>query len=148
MFFLVQLLVGSALIAITVVIHIMGIVGLVRLLANWVPHLGSSTSYLGMLELLIITVVGLVLLHTAEIWVWAVFYMLIGEFAEIHRALYFSTVTFSTLGYGDIVLTDRWNLVSSFEAVNGVILFGISTAFVFSVIQKIHANITGSGNKP
>ena len=139
MFFLLQLLVGSTLISLTVAIHILGIIGLIRLLAGWVPRLGARTSYFGMLELLIITVVALFLLHTLEIWTWALFYMLIGEFGDLHRALYFSTVTFSTLGYGDITLTDRWQLVSSFEAVNGVILFGISTAFVFAVIQKLYA---------
>jgi len=146
--FLLQLLVGSFLISVTVIIHIMGIVGLIRLLSSWAPRLGPRTSYLGMLEILIMTVVALFLLHTLEIWAWAIFYMAIGEFADLHRALYFSTVTFSTLGYGDITLTDRWNLVSSFEAVNGVILFGISTAFVFAVIQKIYAAVAKGDGKP
>lgn len=140
--FLIQLSVGSLLIAATVIIHIMGIVGLIRFISSWIPRLGSRTSYVGMLELLTLTVIALFLLHTLEIWIWAVFYMLCGEFTDLGRALYFSTVTFSTLGYGDITLTDRWRLVSSFEAVNGVILFGISTAFVFAVIQRIYATVS------
>jgi voltage-gated potassium channel Kch len=55
----------------------------------------------------------------------------------MERALYFSTVTFTTLGYGDITLQERWQLLSSFEAANGIILFGVSTAFVFVAIRKL-----------
>ena len=125
-------------IALTVVIHTLGIIFLIRLLSRWAPRLRPSASYLGMLETLTLTVVALFFLHTLEIWAWAALYMLVGEFSDIQRALYFSTVTFSTLGYGDITLQDHWQLISSFEAVNGVILFGVSTAFVFAVIQKIY----------
>jgi len=141
LFFLLQLAVGTALISVTVIVHISGLVGILKLTAGWAPRLGPKTSFIGMMEPLLIMVVGLFLLHTLEIWIWAVFYILLGEFSDIHRALYFSTVTFSTLGYGDIVLTDRWDLVSSFEAVNGIILFGISTAFAFSFLQRVHAAI-------
>ena len=55
----------------------------------------------------------------------------------MQSALYFSTVTFTTLGYGDITLQERWKLLSSFEAVNGIVLFGVSTAFVFAVLKRL-----------
>ena len=61
----------------------------------------------------------------------------LGEFESLERALYFSTVTFTTLGYGDLVLNVRWQLLSGFEAVNGIILFGVSTAFVFAVMRRM-----------
>ena len=64
--------------------------------------------------------------------------MWLGEFDSLEPALYFSTVTFTTLGYGDITLTEGWRLLSAFEAANGIILFGVSTAFVFAMIQKIY----------
>lgn len=139
---LVELAVGAFLISLTSSVHILGIVGLVRIVDAWKIHQGVKHGYGVLLEVLIISVVGLFLLHTAEIWVWAAFYRFVGEFAELHRALYFSTVTFSTLGYGDITLSDRWQLVGSFEAVNGVILFGISTAFLIAVIQKSYVEAT------
>ena len=56
----------------------------------------------------------------------------------MESALYFSTVTFTALGYGDNTILPRWRLLSSFEAANGVILFGVSTAFVFAVIQRMY----------
>jgi voltage-gated potassium channel Kch len=85
-------------------------------------------------------------LHTLEIWSWAALYLWVGEFVDWQRALYFSTVTFSTLGYGDITLQDKWQLVSSFEAVNGIILFGVSTAFIFAVIQKLYQSASKPGD--
>ncbi len=75
--------------------------------------------------------------HTLEIWSWAFLYLRLEQFESMERALYFSTVTFTTLGYGDITLVERWQLLSSFEAANGIILFGVSTAFVFAVMRKL-----------
>jgi voltage-gated potassium channel Kch len=90
-----------------------------------------------MTSILVITIVGIFIVHTVEIWIWAVLYRWLGEFESMERALYFSTVTFTTLGYGDITLHERWQLLSSFEAANGIILFGVSTAFVFGAIRKL-----------
>jgi hypothetical protein len=81
-----------------------------------------------------------------EIWFWALFYLWIGEFAELERALYFSTVTFSTLGFGDITLQDRWQLLSSFEAMNGIILVGVSTGLIFAIIQKLYKSAMKMGD--
>jgi voltage-gated potassium channel Kch len=142
----VQILIGSLMIALTVVIHILGIIFLIRLLTSWVPRLRPAQSYLGMVEILVVTVLAMFFLHTLEIWSWAALYLWVGEFVDWQRALYFSTVTFSTLGYGDITLQDKWQLVSSFEAVNGIILFGVSTAFIFAVIQKLYQSASKPGD--
>jgi voltage-gated potassium channel Kch len=144
--FLVQILIGSLMITLTVVIHILGIIFLIRLLTSWVPRLRPAQSYLGMVEILVVTVLAMFFLHTLEIWSWAALYLWVGEFVDWQRALYFSTVTFSTLGYGDITLQEKWQLLSSFEAVNGVILFGVSTAFIFAVIQKLYQTATKPEN--
>jgi voltage-gated potassium channel Kch len=142
----VQILIGSLMIALTVVIHILGIIFLIRLLTSWVPRLRPAQSYLGMVEILVVTVLAMFFLHTLEIWSWAALYLWVGEFVDWQRALYFSTVTFSTLGYGDITLQDKWQLVSSFEAVNGIMLFGVSTAFIFAVIQKLYQSASKPGD--
>ena len=65
-----------------------------------------------------------------------------GNFEAMERALYFSTVTFTTLGYGDITLLPRWQLLSAFEATNGIVLFGVSTAFVLTVLQRSYRSYT------
>ena len=76
--------------------------------------------------------------HIVEIWIWAGFYLSLDEFNSFSDALYFSTSTFTTVGYGDIVLSEKWRLISSFQAANGFILFGWSTAFIFEIMSKLY----------
>ncbi len=132
-----QILIGSAMIALTMMIHIAGIIGLIACFKIWRTRIEGNRSYTAMTSILVITIVGIFIVHTVEIWIWAVLYRWLGEFESMERALYFSTVTFTTLGYGDITLQERWQLLSSLEAVNGIILFGVSTAFMFAAIRKL-----------
>jgi len=73
-----------------------------------------------------------------EVLVWAVTYLALNAVQGFEKALYFSSVTFTTLGYGDIVLQERWRLLASFEAANGIIMFGWTTAIVVAVVQRIY----------
>jgi len=70
--------------------------------------------------------------------IWAFGYMLLGAIEKLEPAFYFSLVTYTTLGYGDITLTENWRLLASFEAANGIIIFGWSTAIVMAVVQKLY----------
>lgn len=72
-----------------------------------------------------------------EIWLWAGMYRLLGALSDLEEALYFSTVTFTTLGYGDVVLQSSWRLLASFQAVNGIIMFGWTTAVIVALVQRI-----------
>ena len=73
-----------------------------------------------------------------EVFVWALVYMWVGVFQKMEAALYFSTVTFTTLGYGDILLDEKWRLMAAFEAANGIIIFGLTTAVVVGVVQLLY----------
>jgi voltage-gated potassium channel len=132
-----DLAIGTAMIALSVVIHIVGLVILIAVLKVRVPVVMRRHFHIGLTRVLVFTVVGIFFLHTIEIWAWAALYLQIGEFETLSRALYFSTVTYTTLGFGDIVLRPEWQLTSSFEAANGIILFGVSTAFVFAVLRRL-----------
>jgi hypothetical protein len=85
-------------------------------------------------------VLWLFLATIIEVWLWAVLYVLLDAFQSIETAVYFSTVTFTTLGFGDIVLEDEWRLLSAFEAANGLLMFGWSTALVFVGVQWTFEN--------
>ncbi len=73
-----------------------------------------------------------------EVWSWAMLYWVLGALAPLEKAIYFSTVTFTTLGYGDITLDETWRLLSSFEAANGLLMFGWSTALVFAAVKWVY----------
>ena len=73
-----------------------------------------------------------------DVTLWATFYYLGGALPSFEEALYFSTVTFTTDGYGDIVLGREWRQLATFEAVNGWIIFGWATALIMAVIQRLY----------
>lgn len=86
-------------------------------------------------------VILIIMLATlAESAVWAICYIQIGSFERLEEAMYFSLVTYSTLGYGDIILDQTHRLLGAFEAANGVIMMGWSTAIVVAVIQRVYAS--------
>jgi len=133
------ILIGGGLVAATVVIHGLGTTGLVRYLASEFLDKNRSWSSQRVLYALIIAAVVLVFLHAVEIMVWAGVYKAlvpVGELADLETAVYFSFVTFTTLGYGDITLSEGWRLLSGIQALNGILLVGWSTALMFAVVQK------------
>jgi hypothetical protein len=73
-----------------------------------------------------------------EVLLWAYTYRLLDAIDGFQKAFYFSMVTFTTLGYGDIVLQERWRILSSFEAANGIIMFGWTTAIVIAIVQRLY----------
>jgi hypothetical protein len=89
-----------------------------------------------------LTIVALVILfafvaHLIEIALWAEVLVLCGEFQEFATAFYCSAVNYTTLGYGDLLLTPSWRLLGPLEATNGALMFGVSAAMVFTVIQRL-----------
>jgi len=83
-------------------------------------------------------VLWLFLATVLEVWAWAVLYLVISAAGSVEEAAYFSTTTFTTLGYGDITLDEKWRLLSSFEGANGLLMFGWSTALIFAAVQRVY----------
>ena len=131
--------IGASLIAITVVIHGVGTTLLVSHLSRRFLDESGEIRPGRVLISLIDTAVVLVFLHVTEILVWAGAYWSLvpeNELATLEKAVYFSFVTFTTLGYGDITLSEGWRLLSGIQALNGILLVGWSTALIFSVVQR------------
>ena len=80
----------------------------------------------------------MLLLHTVEVVLWATAYRTFvpDELESFEEATYFSFVTFTSLGYGDITLSSKWRLLSGIEALNGILLAGFSTALLFGVLAR------------
>ena len=132
-----QLLIGTFLIAVTVVIHAVGTITMIPVIRRLVIYAIGQRGEASRVGYTIVVVLWLFLLHTAEVWIWAAAYLHLTELPDLESALYFSTACFTTLGFGDLVLDPQWRLLSALEAANGILLFGWSTAFLFAVVRRI-----------
>jgi hypothetical protein len=79
----------------------------------------------------------IVLLHIAEISVWALFYLWRDAMPDLPSAMYFSAVTYTTTGYGDLVLAEGWRLLGAVEALTGILMCGWSTGFFFAIVNRL-----------
>lgn len=88
-----------------------------------------------------IVVIGVMLLlllgNLAQIGIWALLFMFLGEFDQFKEAFYHAAVNFSTLGYGDIVMSPEHRVLGPLEAVNGVLMIGVSTAVLMAALQDV-----------
>ena len=99
----------------------------------------------------VIIVFGLFALHGVEIWTFALFYRAVGAVPTLESALYFSSITYGTIGYADDLVTHQWRLVAAFEGIAGIILLGWSTAFFVRLLGRIgprYAPSPGSWSAP
>jgi voltage-gated potassium channel len=136
---LMLLLVAVLLIALTVVLHAMGTTYWIRYaVRRYGDHNGNFKPHTA-LPAVMWTAIVLILLHVVEVTLWALTYVLLpgDQLDTFEKSLYFSVVSFTTLGYGDITLTDsEWRLLSGIEALDGILLVGWSTALLFIVVQR------------
>ena len=133
---LLQISIGSAIMIITTIIHVGGMaIGL-----RWLVLMHAKQYVMESITIRSLVVGSLVLIMFVttliEAGVWAATYNVLGAISEFEEALYFSTVTYTTLGYGDVVLEDQWRLLSSFEAANGIIMFGWTTALIIVAVHQ------------
>jgi hypothetical protein len=128
---------ATVMVGLTVSIHFVGLLVLMWLLRRTGHRFRAHESAVGQGAALVFVVLGLVGIHTVEIWAYSLVYLVIGALPDFESALYFSTASFTTMGYGDIVLSHHWRLFGSIEGANGLLLFGWSTAFLFSVTSRM-----------
>lgn len=127
---------GTAVVSSTVLVHTVGLILLSQCMSGISRWLRLHKHGFGQTIAMIGTVLGLFVVHTVEIWLWALVYMALGVFANFENALYFSTSTFATVGYGDIVLPTSWRLLGALEGVNGFLLIGWSTAYLVAASTR------------
>jgi Ion channel len=131
---LLPLAVGSVAILCTILIHAMPLGGTL-----WFVRREKSLGHTGRgfwsdARIVVLVILFAMVAHLIEIALWAVIFLLCGEFADMGTAYYHSAVNFTTLGYGDVLLSPRWRMLGPLEAGNGMLLFGVSTGMVFALI--------------
>jgi hypothetical protein len=131
---LIQLTLASVMVVVTVFIHLIGLGVLVRMLRSrsWHPLLMRVRP----ITLLLGASIGIFAIHTVEIWMFAALYFVLGAAADFEQSLYFSTVTYASIGYGDVLVAKPWRILGAIEGATGVIMLGWSTAFLVSLLAQ------------
>ncbi len=132
------LFIASSLVAITVAIHAVGLAVLLRLLLK--SHVSPPTRLWPITWLLIRIAWWLILIHLLEISVWGLFYFWQECLPDAESAFYFAGVTYTTLGYGDLVLVKPWRMLGPVEGLTGILMCGLSAGAFFAVVSRIFAS--------
>lgn len=134
---LLPLTVGVSAVVCTILLHALAVNATVHFIrhARTRGHTGKSV-WIDM-AIVALVIAFAFMAHLLEIAVWAVLCLLSGEFPEFGTAYYHSAVNYTTLGYGDVIMTPSWRLLGPLEAANGVLMFGVSTAIIFAVMQRL-----------
>ena len=134
---LIQLSIGAALVILSAALHVIALDLINRRVLLVVDTNTAPLPARLRIALLICASLAIFLSHILQIWIWACFYLLVGEFDQLEPALYFSTVVFTTLGFGDVLSSPDWRLTASCEAAAGLFLIGLSTAYLFEILREI-----------
>jgi hypothetical protein len=129
-----QLLVGGAASICNITIHALVMTAVIK-----VARTEKGRLYVGplpLIRIMIATVSVLMAAHTLEVCVWSMTYQIVGAAPADRDLLYFAFVNYTTLGYGDITPLRIWNLLGPITAMNGILLFGWSTAVIFEVLRR------------
>ena len=131
---LANLSIAAALVAITVVIHASGL----GVVLSHVLHspARTNTRFWPITWLLIRVAWLLIVIHLFAIALWALFFWLAKCLPDFESSFYFSAVTYATIGYGDLVLPKEWRMLGPIEGFTGILMFGLSTAFFFIIVNK------------
>jgi hypothetical protein len=130
---------SALMVGMTVTIHFCGLLALLWFLRRRGHRFHAHESWAGQGAAILFVVLGLVGVTTMEIWLYAAVFLALGALPDFEAALYFSTTSFTTIGYGDVVLDHKWRLLGAIEGANGLLLFGWSTAFLISVTARMRS---------
>jgi hypothetical protein len=132
---LTQLPIAWFLMALCVGVHAAGVTAALR----WLRRRSPGAPRFWRWTWLFVMVAGwMVLLHLVEICVWAWYYLRVAAMPDLQSAIYFSAVTYTTTGYGDLVLPPEWRLLGAVEALTGILMCGWSTGFFFALVSRMY----------
>ena len=134
---LTEISVAAMIVSACLLLHVAALLFMAEWLLQRREYLERSSVRMRYAILMILLFSGIMFLHIIETSMWAVFYYTRALFADFETCLYFSLTSYTTIGYGDVLLPQRWRLLGAIEGVTGVLLCGISTAFFFAVMTAM-----------
>lgn len=140
-----QILWGSILLVACSTIHLICIVWWIEFLKKQNAAFQKRSSLMSVFLPISGTFLALVFSHTLQVWLWAASFVGLGALQETEEAIYFSLVTYTTVGYGDVILDDAHKIFGAMASVTGVLNFGVSTAVLINVITRVLPKQFGGG---
>ena len=130
-----QITIGSAVMGLASALHIAVLVTMISLLQRLADQFGNAGW-----AMVIVAFAAILLGHTLQVWIWALALKLFTSIESLEDAVYFVLVISTTLGYGDVTLERKWRLFGAMAAVNSLLTFGLSTAFLLDVFAKVYGS--------
>ncbi len=137
----IRLFIPTVLLALCVVVHALVIATLLRRLSRSGERAALRFWY--STRLLIQVALWMVSAHLVEIAIWAAFFAWHKMFLDLEASFYFSAVTYTTVGYGDLVLPEQWRVIAGVEGLTGILMCGWSTGFLFAVVSRMYSARSG-----
>jgi hypothetical protein len=134
---LIPLVVGAIAFAFTIFIHALALIATIRFVRHEIRLGRVGVSFWIDVSIAMPTISFALVAHLIEIALWAVLFEMCGEFSGFGIAYYHSAVNYTTLGYGDLIMSPSWRLLGPMEAANGALMFGVSTAMIFALVQRL-----------
>jgi hypothetical protein len=131
------MLVGLVAVICTILIHALPLSSTVRFVSREKKLGRVGVSFWMDTGILARAILFALVAHLVEMAFWAALFIVCGEFSDFGTAYYHSAVNYTSLGYGDIIMSPRWRLLGPLETADGLLLFGVSTAMIFAVIQRL-----------
>jgi hypothetical protein len=134
------LIIGSVMIILSLVISV-ALFGVAMCLLQWLDYTHAfGHPRLSLVFDLGVAILWILVVLTSTVWGWAMLYMAVGLFDALEPALYFSVVSFTTVGYGDVVLEPGWRLLAGMTSTHGLLILGYSLHFSLKYLNFQHAN--------
>ena len=131
----IQLALASFMVGITVLVHLVGLAVIIRVIRS--ERAFFRRMRLSPLTVLLGATIGVFAIHSIEIWLYAALYLALGALGHFEEARYFSTVTYASVGYGDVLMPHPWRILGAIEGATGIIMLGWSTAFLVSLLSQL-----------
>jgi len=145
---LLTLLIGSLALVINMAIQVTGIVIVLGYLLRHLDENVSESGFRTEIRVLCILILALFAGHLLQFAIWAMLFVQVGEFNDFSLAFYHSVVNFTSLGYGDVVMSERWRLLGGLEAANGILMFGLSAGALLAAMTRLFRKRAGVAELP
>jgi|SRR5271163_1034435 len=131
------LAVGAATVLCTTIIHALPLSATIKFVRREKDRGHLAKSFWIDMGIVALAIFSALVAHVLEMALWAALFVVCGEFSDFATAFYHSAVNYTSLGYGDIIMSPKWRMLAPLETANGMLLFGVSTAMIFALIQRL-----------